>query len=144
MPQIEIVEYVVGFNFVCNEVILIRKNKPEWQAGKLNGIGGKVEPGEAPKEAMEREYREETGDEPAVWEPFLTLNCPGVRVFFFKAFSYRSYAHTVTKETVECVPLQFIKDPEYPLIPNLRWIIPLALSGERGIFTYGTDQRQQA
>jgi hypothetical protein len=38
-------EYVCGFMFANDftEVALIRKNKPEWQRGKLNGIGGKVE-----------------------------------------------------------------------------------------------------
>jgi hypothetical protein len=34
---------VAGFLFRNNdtEVALIRKNKPDWQKGKLNGIGGK-------------------------------------------------------------------------------------------------------
>lgn len=36
--------YVVGFQFARrgNLVTLIRKNHPEWQAGKLNGVGGKT------------------------------------------------------------------------------------------------------
>ncbi len=57
------VEYVLGFMFSPDEkkVLLIWKNRPSWQAGKLNGIGGKVNPGETPLEAMEREFIEETG-----------------------------------------------------------------------------------
>ena len=38
---------VVGFAFTEDRrsVILIRKNRPEWQAGRLNGVGGHIEPG---------------------------------------------------------------------------------------------------
>jgi 8-oxo-dGTP diphosphatase len=37
--------YVLGFMFSSDhsEVALIRKRKPEWQRGKLNGIGGKCD-----------------------------------------------------------------------------------------------------
>jgi 8-oxo-dGTP pyrophosphatase MutT (NUDIX family) len=38
---------------------LIRKNRPLWQAGFLNAIGGEIEPGELPLDAMMREFREE-------------------------------------------------------------------------------------
>ncbi len=36
--------YVVGFMFTEDEkqVVLIEKKRPEWQAGKLNGVGGKI------------------------------------------------------------------------------------------------------
>lgn len=54
--------YVLGFMFDHEEkhVLLIWKNRPKWQAGKLNGIGGKIEAGETPLQAMEREFTEET------------------------------------------------------------------------------------
>ena len=56
-------KYVVGFAFSedCNNILLIRKNKPEWQKGLLNGIGGKIEAGEFPLDAMTRECEEEAG-----------------------------------------------------------------------------------
>lgn len=54
--------YVLGFAFTGDgRVALIRKNKPEWQAGYLNGIGGKVEGQENSSMAMVREFHEETG-----------------------------------------------------------------------------------
>src|SRR5687767_2261708 len=53
-------------------VLLVRKARPEWQAGLLNGIGGKIQHlpirpqdtelrWESSLEAMRREFTEETG-----------------------------------------------------------------------------------
>ena len=53
--------YVLGFYFDGDRVLLINKTKPEWQRGKLNGLGGTVESGEAPILGMVREFREESG-----------------------------------------------------------------------------------
>lgn len=55
--------YCVGFffNAAMDMVVLIRKKKPSWQAGMLNGVGGKVENGESFRQGMVREFEEETG-----------------------------------------------------------------------------------
>lgn len=57
------VRYVLGlvFNEDLSKVLLLRKNKPANQKGLLNGIGGKIEPGEMPAYAMTRECAEEVG-----------------------------------------------------------------------------------
>ena len=49
--------YVAGFMFDSSyeNVLLIRKTKPKWQEGLLNGVGGKIEPGEKELDAMKRE-----------------------------------------------------------------------------------------
>lgn len=56
---------VLGFAFdrANDQVLLIRKNRPDWQAGKLNGIGGHMEGGDggSTRAAMRREFAEETG-----------------------------------------------------------------------------------
>lgn len=53
--------FVVAYVFDENEnVLLIKKNRPTWQAGNYNGIGGKIEEGETPLVAMIREMKEET------------------------------------------------------------------------------------
>lgn len=58
--------YVVGFAFTEDgkSVLLMEKNRPSWQAGLLNGIGGHIEEGEdteTPYTAMHRETMEEAG-----------------------------------------------------------------------------------
>lgn len=55
--------YVLGFAFneELDKVLLIEKKQPEWQAGHLNGVGGKFEPGENGVMAMVREFEEEVG-----------------------------------------------------------------------------------
>lgn len=53
--------YVAGFMFSEDRprVLLIEKQRPAWQKGRLNGIGGHIEPGETPWEAQRREFLEE-------------------------------------------------------------------------------------
>jgi len=55
-----ITQYVAGFLFdeTLENVVLIRKNRPKWQAGKLNGVGGHVEARETSIETMHREFKE--------------------------------------------------------------------------------------
>ena len=55
--------YTLGFifNTTFERVVLITKNRPEWQKGRLNGVGGKIEENETPDACIVREVREETG-----------------------------------------------------------------------------------
>jgi 8-oxo-dGTP diphosphatase len=57
-------EYVV-IHVSCiqdpNKILLIHKDRPEWQKGRINYVGGKVEVGESYQEAAFRELKEETG-----------------------------------------------------------------------------------
>jgi 8-oxo-dGTP diphosphatase len=98
--------YVVGFMFdeQMKNVLLIVKDHPEWQAGKLNGIGGHIETGETPVEAMVREFYEEAGvmTEYAGWVHVLTLQFEYATVDFFAA---RSTAHYVMAETKTSEPI---------------------------------------
>lgn len=51
-----------AFSHTGEHVLLIRKARPEWQKGYLNGIGGKFEPGDRSViDCTIREFREETG-----------------------------------------------------------------------------------
>lgn len=128
--------YVVGFLF-SNErrwVTLIRKNRPDWQAGKYNGVGGKVEVGEAVNDAMVREFYEETGVKTkwTDWKEFALLRGSGdTAVYVFKAFSteYMSFATTKTDEKVATLRVTSTLNPyaDDPMVPNLPVLIRLAL-----------------
>lgn len=98
-------EYVCGFMFQSHfgTVVLIRKNKPEWQKGKLNGVGGKIEPGEQPIQAMVREFEEETGFRTEVDEwSYLRAErfVNGVVVHFFYAVNDGAHVESKTDEEV--------------------------------------------
>lgn len=123
------IQYVAGFLIfrATNEVLLIRKNRPAWQAGRLNGIGGKIEPGETPLEAMRREMREESGLDIGDWQNFAILEGKGrYVVHMFRAFAEEQPAATsLTDETVLWAPISWLHT--IPIIPNLAWLVPLAL-----------------
>src|SRR4051812_30781890 len=120
-------EYVCGFMFdSMNRVLLILKQKPEWQKGKLNGIGGKIEPGEAPIDAMVREFWEETQihTERSEWDLKVRLSGPDYVVHFYSAMrewtEVRPMVCTIEMPT-------FVKLNKLPIntIYNLRWMLPL-------------------
>jgi len=56
-------KYVLGFCFSKDHshVAIMKKNRPDAQAGLHNGLGGKVEEDEKPKHTMAREFEEESG-----------------------------------------------------------------------------------
>jgi len=123
------IEYVCGFAFSPDtlEVALIEKAKPEWQRGQWNGIGGKIEPGETPNEAMAREFAEETTLSIPVthWEPFAVITGPDYRVYFFRALNEPiRHCVTATDERVQRWAVDALPDK---MIANLRFLIPLAL-----------------
>lgn len=54
-------EYVVGFVFdqSYGRVLLIHKNRPQWQKGGLNGLGGLISTDESAEEAVSRKVNNE-------------------------------------------------------------------------------------
>ena len=123
-------QYVVGFMFDsndCEHVALIRKLKPLWQKGKLNGIGGKLETGEFIYDAMVREFEEETGHKTRTedWVYFAKLSGEQHIVYFFAAtgFIFQDLK-SVEEEQIEIVRVDKVSADDS--IPNLTWLIPLA------------------
>lgn len=128
-------EYAVGFVHTDDAVALIRKDRPEWQAGFLNGIGGKLEKGETPLEAMIRECKEEAGRYVGPWEHFLTLEGTTARVFCFAVYDEdKEHIYKLEQQPGESEPIEVwfmnwlntgIEESE--TVPNLKWIIPLMM-----------------
>ena len=122
-------EYVCGFLFSPDRsrVVLIRKRRPAWQAGRLNGVGGKVEPGENFLRAMTREFQEEAGMTINDWHPVLTLTGPDWRGHFFRAFGNVDAVRALTDEALE---IHRVAELPGDTIANLHWMIPLMLDQE--------------
>lgn len=120
--------YVLGFALHGQHIVLIRKTRPEWQAGHLNGVGGKIESGESPIDAMVREFREETGlNTPASsWHPFTTMRFDDAEVRCF-ATRLRSGDVVTTTTDEEVVLVDVRRFGEHDILPNLYWLVPMAL-----------------
>lgn len=130
-------EWVVGFAFdeSAEVVVLIRKARPEWQAGRLNGVGGKVEPDVDVVDgavsivaAMTREFAEETGVRTGreEWQHFASLKWEEGTVHFFRLFDWRVVrdSRTLTDEPIEVHRVAELDRAR--VTPNLRWLVPLA------------------
>ena len=127
-PNTGLTLYVLGFLFSEDKenVALILKNRPDWQKGLLNGIGGKIEENETPTEAMVREFKEESGVLIDNWNQFLTMSGYNWEVYCFKCFSDDVFnVSTKTDETVIIFPVSRIGNIE--AISNLQWLIPMCL-----------------
>ena len=122
-------QYVLGFLFSPDKksVALIRKNRPDWQEGLLNGIGGHIEEGEPPSIAMRREFREETGITISDWVLKIKYRDKDFQLFIFTAVSDLIVEiRTTTDEKVFIMGVNRLAEA----IPNLKWFIPLLLDPE--------------
>jgi 8-oxo-dGTP diphosphatase len=121
--------YVVGFMFNDDKskICLIKKNRPEWQKGLLNGIGGHIELGESSLDSMIREFYEETGVATHImaWCHVCTLRFPYAEVEFFAGANtyYVEKVKTTTDETVHIVDVAGLSG----VIENLPPLIELSL-----------------
>lgn len=139
--------HVLGFAYYptveggpAHVAVLIRKRRPEWQAGRLNGVGGKIEPGESADDAMRREWREETGWEglPMDWRCFLTVSDTNHEQVFAVytaqmrredgiALASRHAERRWNGGTEEMVELWQVESLPPDVMADLRWLLPLAI-----------------
>jgi 8-oxo-dGTP diphosphatase len=123
--------YVLGFIFTpdFSKVLLIHKNRPEYQKGKLNGLGGKIEQGETEIQAMVREIREESGLQilEKEWKRIGEMNGKdwNVTVFACHYTGKPTDALDATDETVEWIEVQNLPKN---VMENLPWLIPLSIN----------------
>jgi len=112
------------FDHLTDNVLLIRKDHPEWQSGFLNGVGGQIEHGESPWVAMRREFKEEAGLFHYEWERFAIVQGDWGHVHFFRAWGNIWRAEAQTSEQLEIYPMALLPTDE--MIPNLKFLLPLA------------------
>lgn len=114
------------FNHSETHVLLIKKNRPEWQKGMFNGIGGKLKDGESSLKAMIREFKEETGITQQNWDYVITMKGDdwAVDVFTCKSYSVFHFKQ-MTDEKVYLIALEDFNKRLF--ISNLYWLIPMCL-----------------
>ncbi len=135
---------VLCFLLRDEEVLLIHK-KRGLGGGKINGPGGRLEPGESPVEAAVRETEEEVGITPLSPEPrgelsFLFMDGYGLHVYVFVDRSFRG----VPIETDEARPFwcRLDKIPYDDMWADDRLWLPYALAGKTvsGRFVFDDDR----
>jgi 8-oxo-dGTP diphosphatase len=138
-------KYVLGFAFDWKRenIVLIEKQKPDWQKGKLNGVGGKLETTDSSiHDAMVREFFEETGvlTQKQDWTHYATMSFDNdimtgsAEIYVFRMRNNEALqCSTYEEEEVKIIPIDKVYNE--PLMHNLHILIPLALQKEFG-FTH--------
>lgn len=160
--------YVVGFLFTTdmNKVLLIEKKRPDWQRGKLNGIGGKVETSEDFQTALAREFAEETTLRFDGWKFFCTLHIgldkgPDAHDVYFAAATSGmvDLARSPTDEKVFLVRVDTIEHNMIalgwpmehdgggeraagPVLYNLPWLVRMAIDSLVNDVRYGVAEQR--
>ncbi|MFP4394108.1 MAG: NUDIX hydrolase [Anaerolineales bacterium] len=132
-PRYQIIPRALIFLTRPDEVLLLRgaEDKRLW-AGKYNGLGGHIEPGETPRQAAARELQEEAG----LLAPDLNLRAiihvtmpepPGVMLFVFVA---PAPANAILAPSEEGTPIWVRRDAlaTLPLVDDLPELLPRVLS----------------
>lgn len=138
-------EFVLGFAYDDECILLIRKNRPNWQNGYLNGIGGHVEEGETLHEAMSREFNEETMGKlgkttPPQWLYVCTFQGKEYKVHTFglkmeRLDQLKGNVMIASDEgLIQDYGFEYLHEHQYEMISNLQWLIPLVRTGSWGIF----------
>jgi len=122
--------YVLALLFTADrrQVVLMRRTRPVWQAGRVNALGGRLVDGESPVDAARREVREESGVEVKEWAEVLVWDDAEYRMHVMRAVSELARAAR-TMEDQE-VFLADVESLPANVIDNLRWLVPLALDAD--------------
>jgi 8-oxo-dGTP diphosphatase len=129
-------DYCLGFVFSpeYSEVLLIKKNRPKWQLGKMNGVGGHIEPKESPQAAMIREFKEETNlkvDDK--WYSVGEVHGDDFVLYVYSGVcsSWKDLKQK-TDERPFVVPVESIPTlvAQQRCLANLHWMIPMCINRE--------------
>jgi len=130
-------QYTPGFIFDSdlNKVLLVHKQKPDWQKGKINGIGGKYEGSETPEECIARETHEESTLDirKELWVYVGTMHQTVGDVGILAA-KYTGSANDAVKNDHEDIEWFDVSYLPSNVISNLRWLVPLSLEKLEGKF----------
>jgi 8-oxo-dGTP diphosphatase len=110
------------------QVVLMRRTRPDWQAGRINALGGRITVREQPADAARREVREECGVDVLEWVEVLQWEDAEYRMHVMRALSDRALdARTMEDQEVFLASVDALPRN---VIDNLRWLVPLALDAD--------------
>jgi len=127
--------YVLGFCFNSDltKIVLINKQRPAWQKGRLNGIGGSIEKDESAIAAMFREFKEETNVDIYDWDNFaIYKGMFGKLYIFVSIIDFNTVTFTsMTDEIIEILPVKDVINIDKGvynnnIIGNIPWMIHMA------------------
>jgi len=133
--------YTLGFFFnpTMTKVLMLRKMRPDWQRGKLNGFGGHIEENETPDACIDREFKEEIKYHSEVkWTGYATIKGETFEVFCFAGIGNIEAATSLTDEIVEVVDVEKLSRNSW-VIENIPWLVELAidtLADGQPVFSY--------
>lgn len=113
--------YVAGFLFdeAIENVVLVRKDRPEIMKDKLNAVGGKIEDYDlSPEAAMIREFKEEAGVQTGYWNFFTDLTGEGFIVNFFYLVDQNAFDKAYSAEREEIVKLSLEDVQKHSFVEN--------------------------
>lgn len=123
------IKATLGFLFSSDwqHVLLIQKNRPAWQQGKINGLGGKCEGTETPAQCVSREVQEESGLLIPVeeWKKVGDVFWAEWEVSVLAA-QYSGQISDPLTQTDEPVAWYSVANLPLEVMSNLRWLIPLS------------------
>lgn len=129
--------YVLGFAFNFGRVLLLKKQSPEWQRGRLNGVGGKIEAGETPIEAMVREFAEETGAKTSAkhWSLYARMHGENWECHVFRINLTMGEAEEVMKTEDEEPIWVPVDEIPHNTLNNVKYLIGMAAHADIGYVT---------
>lgn len=114
------------FNQDLSKVLLLKKKRPAFHEGKINGLGGKNDPHESDYDCASRELFEESGltIKPDTWQYYAHLHWTHwiVPVLAARYEGKESDARSLEEGEVDWYDVDCLPET---CIPNLTWLIPM-------------------
>ncbi|WP_148624661.1 NUDIX hydrolase [Aliarcobacter cryaerophilus] len=112
---------VVGIITDNKEILLLKKNNPDWQKGLYNGIGGKVELNTTPLETIIKKCQEELGVNISNWiELDSEISSSGIEIVYFLTTLNEDEIKKLQSQTDERAELFSINDLPTNILQDLK------------------------
>lgn len=122
-------KFTLGFVFNADlaKVLLVHKQRPDWQSGRINGIGGKIVGDESALNCIVREWKEESAlaIQPENWIRYALIKQLEGNVVVF-ASKFTGDMSEATQNDYEMIEWFDITNLPQNSLSNLIWLVPMA------------------